>query len=83
MTLNDLKLDKWTGILQLVNKYDTVTELCKSTGMTNSHTIGIIQFFVKYKLVNIRQEGRKKIITLTDRGMTMNQLIRKIKELLK
>jgi len=80
MTLKSLKLDKWTEILVLIDKYETATELCKSTGMTNSHTLAIIQYFLKYKLVSVKRIGRRKVIKVTDKGLKTIKIIKDLRE---
>lgn len=83
MSLNNLKLDKWTEILPLIEKNNTTSKIVKAYGMTSSHTIGIIQYFIQYKLISVKQDGREKILTLTDKGIKTNKILRELREQLK
>ena len=79
MTLQGLKLSKWTEILSMIERYDTMSKLSKFGDVTNSHAIDTIQYFIKYKLVTIKQEGREKKIQLTAKGMQTVRIIKALR----
>lgn len=83
MTLSNLKLDAWCNVLQKLDEYNTITRVCNNNNMTYSHVSAIIELFIKHKFVSTKQDGRQKIITLTDKGMKTMQLLNKIEEQLK
>jgi predicted transcriptional regulator len=79
MTLTNLKLDKWTEILPLIEENNTTSKIVKEYGMTSSHTIGIIRYFEKYKLLKMTKVGREKKLVLTQKGKDTVKLLQQLK----
>ena len=83
MSLSSLKIDNWSKVLQELENKNTITQICKGQIYTYSHVSSIIELFLKHKFVSCKQDGREKIIMLTDKGMKTIQLIKKLQEQLK
>ena len=57
-------------------KYATL--ISKEADCTYSHTVKILSLFEKYTLISFNKEGRKKIISLTEKGREIAKLADKL-----
>lgn len=51
------------------------TDLAKKCDITYSHTFGVLKSFQKRKLITLQATGRRKLITLTDKGNELRERV--------
>lgn len=68
----------------LLNLKDNIyaSKLAKEVDCTYSHTVHLLNLFEKEKLVQFHPSGRTKIITLTENGIKIRDLLRKLYEVM-
>lgn len=68
-------------ICTISNKNNYSRTLCKEIGSTDSGIIACIHRLEKEKIIIRTEKGRKKIITLTKKGLKLKSLLEEIKKL--
>lgn len=84
MTMNSLKLDLWTEVLETIDDFpgDTITGLQKKSGCTYAHILDIIKILKDTKLILTEQRGRTTIVNITAEGKHIAGCVRTIRELI-